>query len=140
MFVQEVRRFYPFFPFIPAIVKEDFTWENFQFEKDTLTILDIYGTNHHPNLWEDPDLFKPERFRHWEGSSFGFIPQGGGDYWLDHRCAGEWITIEIMKVSLDYIVNHVGYHVPKQDLSFSMVSMPSIPQSKILLENIKRNR
>src|SRR5690625_4122986 len=29
MFVQEVRRFYPFFPFIPAIVKEDFTWENF---------------------------------------------------------------------------------------------------------------
>lgn len=138
MFVQEVRRFYPFFPFVAALVKEDFTWGSYEFKEDTLTILDIYGTNHDPDLWKDPDLFNPERFRDWQGSPFGFIPQGGGDYWLGHRCAGEWVTVEIMKVSLDYLANRIDYDVPKQDLSFSMVSMPSIPHSKIVLENVQR--
>lgn len=48
MFVQEVRRFYPFFPFVVALVKKDFTWKGYKFEEGTLTLLDIYGTNHDP--------------------------------------------------------------------------------------------
>jgi len=138
MFVQEVRRFYPFFPFIAALVKKDFIWQDYQFKEDTLTILDLYGTNHDPNLWKNPDLFDPERFRDWKGNPFGFIPQGGGDYWMGHRCAGEWATIEVMKASLNFLVNKIDYEVPSQDLSFSMVSMPSIPQSKVVIKHVKR--
>lgn len=138
MFVQEVRRFYPFFPFIAALVKKDFIWNGYSFEEGTLTLLDLYGTNHHPEMWDNPDVFRPERFNDWEGSPFGFIPQGGGDYWMGHRCAGEWVTLQIMKVSLDYLVNRIDYEVPDQDLSFSMVSMPSIPKSKIVIKSIKR--
>lgn len=33
MFVQEVRRFYPFFPFAAAEVKEDFTWKDYTLKK-----------------------------------------------------------------------------------------------------------
>lgn len=51
---------------------------------------------------------------------------------MGHRCAGEWVTIEVMKVSLDYLVNRMNYEVPEQDLSFSMVSIPSIPHSKVV--------
>ncbi len=50
-------------------------------------MLDIYGTNHDPKIWDNPDLFNPSRFKNWKGSPFNFIPQGGGDYWLGHRCA-----------------------------------------------------
>jgi fatty-acid peroxygenase len=137
MFVQEVRRYYPFFPFVAALVKKDFTWKDYAFEKGTLTILDLYGTNHDPKIWENPDRFHPQRFAGWEGSPFSFIPQGGGDYLMGHRCAGEWVTIEIMKVSLDYLVNQMEFDVPDQDLSYSMVSIPSIPRSKIIIKNIK---
>lgn len=140
MFVQEVRRYYPFFPFITALVKKDFIWNNFRFEKDTLTFLDLYGTNHDPKIWENPDRFNPQRFAEWKKSPFSFIPQGGGDYLWGHRCAGEWATIEVMKVSLDFLVNRLEYDVPDQDLSYSMVNMPSIPQSKIILKNIKQKR
>lgn len=136
MFVQEVRRYYPFFPFIAALVKKDFTWKNLQFKEGSLSLLDIYGTNHDPNLWDNPNLFNPSRFKNRRGSSFDFIPQGGGDFWLGHRCAGEWATIEMMKVSLKFLVNHMSFEVPKQDLSFSMVSMPSIPHSKIIIKNV----
>jgi fatty-acid peroxygenase len=138
MFVQEVRRFYPFFPFVVALVKKDFTWNSYKFEEGTLTLLDLYGTNHDPKIWDNPDVFSPDRFAEWEGSPFGFIPQGGGDYLMGHRCAGEWVTIEVMKVSLDYLANRMNYEVPDQDLSFSMVSIPSIPHSKLVIKNVKR--
>jgi len=140
MFVQEVRRYYPFFPFVAAKVRTDFTWNGYEFKEGTLTMLDLYGTNHDPTKWEDPQTFNPERFAHWQGSPFSFIPQGGGDYYLGHRCAGEQITIDIMKVSLDYLVNRMEYIVPQQDLSFEIDDIPSIPKSKIILNQIKRSR
>lgn len=138
MFVQEVRRYYPFFPLVSALVKKDFIWNNYTFEEGTLTFLDLYGANHDPEIWGNPDIFNPQRFAEWEGSPFAFIPQGGGDYLMGHRCAGEWVTIEVMKVSLDYLLNRMEYEIPDRDLSYSMVSIPSIPQSKIVIKNIKQ--
>lgn len=137
MFIQEVRRFYPFFPYIMAIVKKDFLWKGYQIDKETPAILDLYGTNHDPTYWENPELFLPNRFVDWKSSPFGFIPQGGGDHFLGHRCAGEWATIEMMKISLDFLVNRIEYDVPHQDLSYSMVKIPSIPHSKFIIENIQ---
>ncbi|WP_339227431.1 cytochrome P450 [Oceanobacillus sp. FSL K6-2867] len=138
MFVQEVRRFYPFFPFAAALVKKDFIWNNYKFEEGTLTLLDLYGTNHAPEIWENPDIFNPERFDDWRGSPFSFIPQGGGDHFMGHRCAGEWVTIEVMKVSLAHLANQMEYDIPDQDLSYSMVNVPSIPHSEIVLKHVKQ--
>lgn len=137
MFVQEVRRFYPFFPATIARVKKDFIWNDFEFEEGTLTLLDLYGTNHDPHLWDNPEIFNPERFAHWDESPFSFIPQGGGDFNMGHRCAGEWVTIEVMKVSLQYLANKLVYDLPNQDLSYSMVSIPSLPHSKVIMTNVK---
>lgn len=137
MFIQEVRRFYPFFPILVAKVRKNFIWKGYKFEENTLTFLDLYGTNHDPKLWENPDIFAPERFKHWEDNHFVFIPQGGGEYLTGHRCAGEKVTIEVMKESINYLINEIDYDVPEQDLSYSLVTIPSIPKSKIILENIK---
>ncbi|QXE01238.1 cytochrome P450 [Terribacillus sp. DMT04] len=137
-FVQEVRRFYPFFPAAIAKVKKDFQWEGYQFQEGTLTLLDIYGNNHDPHLWEQPDLFQPDRFLDWDGSPFDFIPQGGGDFHMGHRCAGEWVTIQVMEVSVDYLVNRLQYKVPNQDLSYSHTSMPTMPKSQMILTDIQK--
>lgn len=136
-FVQEVRRFYPFFPIQGAIVKKDFTWKGYEFKKGTLTILDLYGTNHDPKLWENPSLFQPERFENWKGSPFSFIPQGGGDYLSGHRCAGEWITIRIMKIFLNYFVNELKFEVPPQDFSYRFNRMPTLPVDGFIMKNIQ---
>jgi len=136
MFAQEVRRFYPFGPFLGARVKQDFTWHNGKFEKGMLVLLDMYGTNHDPRLWEKPNEFRPERFKDWTGSLFDFIPQGGGDPAKGHRCPGEGITVEVMKATLDFLVNKIDFDVPKQDLSFSLVRMPSLPESGFVMKNV----
>ena len=94
-FVQEVRRRYPFFPAVMARVRRDFEWKGYRFPRGRRVVLDLYGTNRDPRAWDAPEEFRPERFQGWDGSPFHFIPQGGGDHHRNHRCPGEWITIEI---------------------------------------------
>ncbi|MGG1243246.1 cytochrome P450 [Bacillus cabrialesii] len=140
MFVQEVRRYYPFGPFLGALVKKDFEWNNCEFKKGASVLLDIYGTNHDPRLWDNPDEFRPERFEEREENPFDLIPQGGGHAEKGHRCPGEGITIEVMKASLDFLVNQIGYDVPEQSLHYSLARMPSMPESGFVISGISRKR
>ncbi|GAB4374717.1 MAG: fatty-acid peroxygenase [Elainellaceae cyanobacterium] len=138
LFVQEVRRFYPFFPFAAARSCQAFDWQGYHFPKGIRVLLDLYGTNRDPHLWENPEQFQPERFRQWNGSSFNFIPQGGGDFATNHRCAGEWITIQIMEMTLDFLVNSIQYDLPEQELEISLSRMPTMPKSGFIINNVKR--
>lgn len=137
MFVQEVRRYYPFTPFLGARVKKDFVWNECEFKEGMLVLLDVYGINHDPKIWNDPDKFMPERFRNREYNPFDFIPQGGGDPSKGHRCPGEGITIEIMKASLDFLTNKIDYDVPNQNLSYDLSEIPTFPESGFIMSNIK---
>lgn len=65
-----------------------------------MAFLDIYGANRDPAVWDRPEEFAPERFEDWSESASDFIPQGGNDFDTGHRCAGEHITIEIMKLAV----------------------------------------
>jgi len=51
MFVQEVRRFYPFFPLVAAVVREEFEWRGYRFPKGRWVLLDLYATDHDERLW-----------------------------------------------------------------------------------------
>jgi fatty-acid peroxygenase len=139
LFTQEVRRFYPFGPFLGAKVKLDFKWKEHYFKKGDLVFLDIYGTNHDPKLWNNPNVFQPERFADREESPFDFIPQGGGDDKTGTRCPGEWLTIELIKASVDYLVNHLDYQVPLQELNYPLNRIPTLPESRFIITNILRN-
>ncbi len=133
-----MRRFYPFAPFTGARVAHDFQWNGYQFKEGTLVFLDLYGTNHDEKIWEKADAFMPERFATWQENAFTFIPQGGGHYHNGHRCPGERITIEVMKLAVDCLVNHMKYEVPKQDLSYSLTRMPTLPNSGFKMTSVRR--
>lgn len=137
LFVQEVRRLYPFFPSVMARVREDFEWRGSHFDKGMRAVLDLYGTNHDPRIWDSPDEFRPERFRAWDKNPFNFIPQGGGHHNVHHRCPGEWITIELMKVALDFLVFRLNYDVPDQDLNIDWGRLPAIPKSRFVISNVR---
>jgi fatty-acid peroxygenase len=136
-FVQEVRRFYPFFPAAAARVKEEFKWKGYRFPKGIRVLLDLYGTNHDARIWEEPEKFQPERFRQWDESAFNFIPQGGGDHDTNHRCPGEWITLELMKVALKVLTQSISYTVPEQNLKISLSQMPTLPKSRFVISDVR---
>lgn len=137
VFVQEVRRYYPFAPFVGARVRKDFIWNDYEFKEEMLALLDIYGTNHSDEIYHNPNEFYPDRFKERENNLFDFIPQGGGDPNTGHRCPGEGITTEIMKASLDFLVNKVEFEVPDQDLSYSLSKMPTLLKNGFVIKNIR---
>jgi fatty-acid peroxygenase len=137
MFAQEVRRYYPFAPFLGAKVRVNFKWQDYYFKKGTLVFLDIYGTNHDSSIWDKPNAFMPEHFKNRAVGPFDFIPQGGGDYKAGTRCPGEFITVEILKVFLNFMVNDLSYDVPTQDFHYPLNRIPTLPKDKFIINNVK---
>ncbi|MET7460279.1 cytochrome P450 [Nonomuraea sp. NPDC005501] len=136
-FVQEVRRFYPFFPMVAAKVAEPFEWRGHRFPKGRRVLLDLHGIDHDPRLWDRPDEFHPERFAEWDGGAFDFVPQGGGDPYGGHRCPGEWITIDLMKVAVTALTRRMSYGVvPEQDLSIPRWRAPALPVSGFVIDRV----
>ncbi|WFE46890.1 cytochrome P450 [Verrucosispora sp. WMMD1129] len=137
-FVQEVRRYYPFFPVTAARVRRDFDWQGYHFPQGRRVLLDLYGTDHHPEVWPEPERFRPERFAGWPGDPFTLIPQGGGGHLTGHRCAGEWITIELMKRAVALLTEVIRYDVPPQDLAVDLSRMPALPGSGFVVTAVRR--
>ena len=133
MFIQEVKRLYPFFPAMFARAKTDFTWKNMEFKKGVRVMLDIYGTNHDPRLWSNPEEFNPERYQTTQTTPFNFIPQGGGSHTYHHRCPGEFIANELMRVTIQMLVFELKYTVPEQDLEIDFQRTPPVPKDKLIL-------
>ncbi|HEV7957269.1 MAG: cytochrome [Microbacteriaceae bacterium] len=133
-FVNEVRRFYPFFPVVGGRATTSFEWNGHKFGIGDWVLLDLYGTNHDGGIWSDPDRFRPERFRDWNGDRGTLIPQGGGDVAHGHRCPGESITVELMKEAVRQLARHLVYSVPDQDLRVSLRRFPAIPESRFVMK------
>jgi fatty-acid peroxygenase len=136
-FVQEVRRHYPFFPAVPARVRDDFEWQGHRFPAGRPVLLDLYGTDHDPRLWDRPDEFRPDRFRGRDIEAFELIPQGGGDLERGHRCPGEWTTIELLKVAVQVLAVELDYSVPDQDLRVRLDDMPALPASGFVVTGVR---
>lgn len=136
-FVQEVRRHYPFFPAVPGRVRESFDWRGHRFSTGDWVILDLYGTCHDPRLWEDPGGFRPERFRgwSWQESPYTLIAQGAGRHEQDHRCPGEWTTVELLKQAVR-LLSTGDLRAPAQDLSIPLNRFPTGPRSGVVLERV----
>jgi len=135
-FVHEVRRLYPFFPYAVARTRREFEWHGYRFPGATRTLLDLYGTNHDRRSWREPEEFRPERFRAWDGDPLALIPQGGGDYATGHRCPGEPATIALMQRALDTLTRRVRYDVPPQDLRLDRTRIPALPNSGFIISHV----
>lgn len=133
-FVHEVRRFYPFFPAVPGRVLEPFTWRGHRFRERDWVILDLYGTCHDDRLFENPDSFQPERFRgwRWEENLNTLVAQGAGRHDDNHRCPGEWSTVELLKRAVR-LLSTADVSVPMQDLSIPLNRFPALPRSGMVL-------
>lgn len=136
-FAQEVRRAYPFFPAVMARARHDFTWGGVRFGAGDRVLLDLYGTNHDPALWRDPQSFRPERFLGDAPPPFAFVPQGGGDVATGHRCPGEGITLALMKVAIDVLTRRVRFGVPRQDLRIDYHRLPALPRDRFRMTDVR---
>ena len=137
-FIQEMRRYYPFFPMLPAIAIDDVEIDGYHIPKDSWVVLDLYGTNHDSRTIDAPEEFDIKRYLgkaediSYE-EQYEMLAQGGGDFREMHRCAGEWVTLHSMRVFANQLVNKYEFTVPEQDWTIPMNRFPTYPNSKTLL-------
>jgi fatty-acid peroxygenase len=128
----EVRRFYPFAPFLggktPAAVELD----GERVPKGAMVLLDVFGQLHDGELWEDPYAFRPARFLDRGIGEFDLIPQGGGDPRTGHRCPGEQIVVAVL-AALAVRLARLDAELPPQDLDIALHRIPALPASRIRL-------
>lgn len=134
-FVQEVRRYYPFFPFVAGILREADDWNGTRLDAGTWVVLDLYGTNHHPDIWDDPNAFRPQRFVDWAPDPHTLVPQGAGDYDTGHRCPGEPSTVALVALAVEQLLD-LAYAIPPQDLTLRLNQFPALPQSGFVLVRV----
>jgi fatty-acid peroxygenase len=132
-FAHEVRRFYPFAPFIGGRAPREIEWDGERIPKNSMVLLDLYGQNHDAELWGDPYAFRPERFLGREIGEYDLVPQGGGDPRTGHRCPGEQIAVALLS-ALAVRLARLEYDVPAQDLTIALHRIPARPASGVVLK------
>ncbi|MEV8596043.1 cytochrome P450 [Streptomyces sp. NPDC052012] len=135
-FTHEVRRFYPFVPFLGGLAARDLMWRGEWVPAGGLVLLDVYGQNHDESLWGDPYAFRPQRFLDRPVERDELIPQGGGDPRTGHRCPGEGITIGVLE-ALAVRLARMEYTVPEQNLAIPLHRIPTRPHSGFLIADVR---
>jgi fatty-acid peroxygenase len=125
-FAHEVRRFYPFVPMLAAQVRQATTFDGRHLPIGRRVVLDVYGTLHDPNLWIDPDRFDIDRFVGRDPDPYTYIAQGGGQP-TGHRCPGERVAVELIKVAAHHLVTERP-PVPTTDERIRMNRLPTRPR------------
>ena len=98
----ETLRIYPIAWFAFArILKAPLRILNYEFPAGTVLSPCIYLTHHRPDIYPEPDCFKPERFLERQFSPYEYFPFGGGN----RRCLGMAFALFEMKLVLTTLLS-----------------------------------
>ena len=99
--VEETLRMYPPAYMIDRANIEEDTFGGYTIEADSYVVFSIYEIHRHPELWDNPNAFKPERFEDGgrQYSSY-YFPFGAGP----RKCIGNNFAMYEMIIALNEIV------------------------------------
>jgi fatty-acid peroxygenase len=132
-FAHEVRRFYPFAPFLAARARQVQEVDGVHVAQDSLLVLDLFGQDHDPRLWPSPWTFDPARHAGRParatagppGQLVDLVPQGGGDPAAGHRCPGEPATVTLLARIMPRLASLPRALRPGQDLRVTRHRTPA---------------
>ncbi|XP_061379641.1 cytochrome P450 4C1-like [Danaus plexippus] len=101
--VKEILRLYPSVPFIGREITEDFMLDDIKVKKGCEVVVHIYDVHRRPDLYPDPEAFKPERFLDEEKRHpYSYVPFSAGP----RNCIGQKFAKLQMKVVISEIVRN----------------------------------
>ncbi|CAL0308412.1 unnamed protein product [Lupinus luteus] len=104
--IKETFRLHPAAPLLlPRIAEVDVEMNNYIVPKGAQIFVNVWAMGRDPNLWDNPNLFSPERFLGSEidvkGTNFELIPFGGGR----RICPGMSLAIRLAFLMLGLLIN-----------------------------------
>ncbi len=114
--LEESMRLYPPAYFIDRVnIKAD-TFNGMYFEPKCNLLFSVYEMHRHPELWENPELFSPERFA--DGSrqfSAQYFPFGAGP----RKCIGNNFAMFEMIIAITELVKNYKIHPEFEDIAIT---------------------
>lgn len=101
--IKESQRLFPVFPLhVPHESTKDCTVGGFRVPGGTMLFVNVWAIHHDPASWEDPLMFKPERFMGNDGTkeNFRHMPFGKGR----RACPGEALAMRMISLALGSLV------------------------------------
>lgn len=98
--VWETLRMYPAVPLLlPHLSSEDCKVGGYDMPSGTMVLTNAWAMHRDPELWEDPEIFKPERFEK-EGEAGKLMPFGMGR----RACPGAGLAQRLVSLALGTLV------------------------------------
>lgn len=109
--VNEVMRMHPAVWMVPRQSVRSDEWNGYSIEANTNVMCDIYGMHRHPDFWEEPDVFNPDRFANNGQSKFNaneaYLPFGAGS----HMCIGMNLAMMEIQLILPLLVREFDFEL-----------------------------
>ena len=101
--IKEAMRLTPVVPAVARVLKRPLRLGGYDLPAGLVLVPNIYLTHRRPDLWPEPEQFRPERFIERKPSPYEFFPFGGGV----RRCIGAAFATYEIKIVLAEILRRV---------------------------------
>uniref|UniRef100_A0A4W6CPC9 unspecific monooxygenase n=1 Tax=Lates calcarifer TaxID=8187 RepID=A0A4W6CPC9_LATCA len=111
--VNESLRLYPPNPRFERIAKETVTINRITIPKGMIVMIPVYALHHDPELWPEPEEFKPDRFSKENKqsiNSYTYLPFGFGP----RNCLGKRFALVMVKLALVEVLQNYSFSVCKE--------------------------
>ncbi|XP_071911283.1 cytochrome P450 81Q32-like [Coffea arabica] len=103
--INETLRLFPAAPtLVPHFSSEDCTIGGYEVPKGTTLLVNVWAIHRDPNVWEEPNKYKPERFEGMDeggwNEGFKFLPFGKGR----RICPGAAMAIRLVGLTLGTLI------------------------------------
>ena len=108
-------------------IAKDTELDGYSLKQGWLAIFSIYNIHHHPDFWQQPEQFDPERFLNGENRRFSFMPFGTGE----RVCIGNHFALLESQLLLSMIIQHFDLQLLNTDEAEIEMAVTLKPKSGI---------
>ncbi|WP_255211026.1 cytochrome P450 [Methylogaea oryzae] len=106
-FCKETLRIHPMIPDVARRLAVPFTLRGRRVEAGDILVASINLAHHRPDLYPEPDRFRPERFLERSFNQYEYFPFGGGERY----CLGRGLGLLELKIGLATIIRRYELEV-----------------------------
>lgn len=131
--LDETMRLYPSIVSLLRRVDRDFEVDGYHFDKGAISLVNIYNLHHHPDYWEEPETFRPERFLEGNKASIqrhSYIPFGIGE----RVCIGNHFAMMEAMLLLSLLMQHMSFNYVGQAAAVPQLAISLRPQGGMPLQ------
>lgn len=110
--------------------------DGYLLKQGRLVIFSIYNIHHHPDFWQQPEQFDPERFLSDENRRFSFMPFGTGE----RVCIGNHFALLESQLLLSMIIQHFDLRLLDTDEAEIEMAVTLKPKGGVPVKLAVRSR